>query len=158
MTYGWALLVIAVVIAVLVVINPFSAPTVCKFDSLGFVCDQPTMDSNGKLYVLVTNTNNNDIALTGIACVADRATVPPAAMQDVSMDVPRQSQIDTSKVGTMAGASGVVCRNSGGGVGLPAGSDFTGKLWLRYRNSEDPATYPNRTAGASISMKVVQAS
>ena len=64
MTYGWALLVIVIVIAILLIMNPFSAPQSCKFDQIGFACDNAVVTTGGVLLMGVINGNNNAISVS----------------------------------------------------------------------------------------------
>ncbi|MCX6769266.1 MAG: hypothetical protein NT051_01150, partial [Candidatus Micrarchaeota archaeon] len=76
-TYGWALLVIVIVIAALVVINPISTPASCSFPT-GFNCPNiPAIDTNGSLYVRVVNSNNNEITVLRAICTEDKSMTPP---------------------------------------------------------------------------------
>ena len=148
-TYGWALLIIFIVIAALMVIAPVSTPATCRFDQIGFTCPVPSINTAGKLYMRMANSNNNDILITGIKCTDNRANTPPAAAQwtKVSLALTRQSELDLS-------APNIVCTRSDGSHTFAVAEDFTGRLWIMYKNTEDPANYPNRTASAVLSTKV----
>jgi len=82
MTYGWALLVIVIVIAILLVIlgRMVKGTPDCTFESAGFVCNQPTPPQirdcrsvflpNGKcLYFVFQHTLNEPINITKITFV-----------------------------------------------------------------------------------------
>lgn len=150
MTYGWALLVIVIVIAILLIINPFSAPQGCRFEQIGFTCGNPLINSNGQLYLSVVNGNNNAIKVVKIACTSDKSPAPPSfgAGLATAITVPRQGNLTLN---------GEQCKKDAStNVALAAGSEFSGKLWLWYQNDEDPASYPNRTISANIVAKAVQ--
>ena len=80
MTYGWALLVIVIVIASLVFVNPFAAPDTCIFSTTHLSCsnqrliseDSSTSSSGNALTnVVYANIQNNEpkpIAIYGMAC------------------------------------------------------------------------------------------
>jgi len=148
MTYGWALLVIVAVIAILLVINPFASPQSCKFDQVGFLCSNPVIATDGKLYMKVTNANNNAVNITKIICTTNKSNTPPTLGSTSSSVLVRKN--DVLEISTL----GVVC--SGGN--FAAGSEFSGKVWVFYRNEEDDPSYPLRTASAVITTKVVAAS
>ncbi|MCX8196775.1 MAG: hypothetical protein N3G80_00440 [Candidatus Micrarchaeota archaeon] len=150
MTYGWALLVIVVVIAILLIINPLQPPTGCRFDSLGFLCSEPLVTSSGKLYLKITNANQNNILIYGMNCTTNRAPSPPSFSPPSSpiRTLQRQEQYEFNI--TCVDANGVAVTPS-------AGSDFAAKLWIFYKNQEDGASYPVRSISANIVSKVVSA-
>ena len=83
MTYGWALLVIVIVIAVLLYINPFRAPEQCIFDQAGFLCNKPILfattghDTNGNvLHAQLTSGQRQNIVITDMVCLKSRANPP----------------------------------------------------------------------------------
>ena len=146
MTYGWALLVIVIVIAILLMINPFSAPQGCRFDSLGFVCGNPVIQADGTLYLSITNGNNNNVNICGVVCTSDKSPTPPTAPTCSNILLPRQA---------IATLNGVQCKKDNVDLTLSSGAEFSGKLWLFYRNEEDGSGYPIRTASASVTTKAV---
>ena len=156
MTYGWALLVIVIVIGILLWMNPFSAPQGCRFDQIGFTCENPVIDSNGALYMKVTNNNNNAINLIGLACVQDRSNNLPTFRNELDKQqfINRQGSFDTSNESIR-----LYCHKFDGTAlsSLQSGSEFSGKVWVFYRNEEDGSNYPIRSTGATIVTKVVAA-
>jgi hypothetical protein len=71
MTYGWALLVIVIVIAILMFINPFQLET-CMFTTPGFHCEGHRLVVDGDnvaLYATITNANQKAIDVVAIAFV-----------------------------------------------------------------------------------------
>lgn len=160
MTYGWALLIIVIVLAALVALNPISTPATCRFDQVGFGCNElPTMNTQGKLYLRVTNSQNNDISIIDAVCIDDKSATPPAwgatplyGNGAASLLVPRQGMVDLST----AQGKAVTCHKGSvaGPSSFSVGEEFSGRVWIKYRNTEDPATYPNRTASATVTMKV----
>ncbi|MDE1832974.1 MAG: hypothetical protein KGH58_00975 [Candidatus Micrarchaeota archaeon] len=71
MTYGWAILVIAVVVAIIFQLGIFSGVpslgTSC-LASTGYLCTSPQLYTNGNLVVNVGQFTGQTITLTGIAC------------------------------------------------------------------------------------------
>jgi len=153
MTYGWALLVIVIVIAILLIMNPFSAPQSCRFDQIGFTCDAPALASTGFLYVKFTNGNNNAVKLYGVQCTQAKSATPPTFTAPASplATIQRQDYYQLNST------NAVKCTDSSGAalVGLKAGTDFSGKVWVYYKNDEDGSDYPMRTASANLVTKVV---
>ena len=147
MTYGWALLVIVIVIAILLVMNPFSAPQTCRFDSIGFACNNIAVKAtDGTLLGSITNGNNNGIIVKDVVCTKDKTNTPPAFSPPtgfVETTVSRQGIYDIPTT--------VKCDTTG-----VAGADFSGKIWVYYSNDEDnPATYPVRTTSANLITKFI---
>ena len=153
MTYGWALLVIAIVISVLVLINPFSPPQGCRFDTVGFTCDPPAFKNDAghtTLYLNILNGNNNNIIIKKLYCTSDKSSAAPTLNAPyLAINVPRQSNY------TIRGETCYISPGNAMGT-TRAGTDFSGKLWLLYKNEEDPSGYPDREVSATIAGKVSQ--
>ena len=148
MTYGWALLVIVIVIAILLIINPFSAPQGCRFDDLGFSCSNPVADSSGQLYVRVTNGQSSNIKVAGVVCTTDRTPNAPQNTGQFSGSLLRQEYADIK---------GICCEPSGCSAGsLNSGQDFSGKIWVFWQTDDEAsAGYPvYHTSSASFVTKV----
>lgn len=159
MTYGWALLVIVIVIAILISLNLFSAPQGCSFERVGFTCGSPVIDTNGLLFLPLTNGNPNNIKLVGVVCTADKspsAPEAPAAGTRGYFDrlLVKQSTYDVSNNTT---AQPSCTKADGTAFTSNAGADFSGKVWVFYRNEEDGSAYPIRTASANLVTKTVKA-
>ena len=78
MTYGWAILLIAVVIGVLFQLGVFAGPQL-PFVCLGnpsFLCANETFGSSGGLTITFGYTSGPPITITGLACNVTQA-VPP---------------------------------------------------------------------------------
>jgi hypothetical protein len=150
MTYGWALLVIVIVIAILLIMNPFSTPQSCRFESVGFGCESPLFSvANSALYAKVVNGNNDAIKIFGVACTQSKSSTPPAY---TALGTP----VVVSKQDTYT-VTALQCTDSSG-VPIPAntlkqGSEFSGKLWVFYKNNEDASTYPVRSVSATLTTK-----
>ena len=171
MTYGWALLVIVIVIAILLLINPFSAPQGCRFDQLGFTCSNAIVTgSNGFVYLSVTNGNSNAITVTNVTCVSGTSpTTPPFTTQYTSgvngafwYNSLIQPQTTFSLTNYTTGVAGtytqnVTCRmgynNPAVFSGTP-GTTFSGLVYIYYKNQQDPPNYPDRVAVATVTTKV----
>ena len=155
MTYGWALLVIVIVIAILLVMNPFSQPQSCRFDQIGFTCEGPVISaSTGILYVKIMNGNNNAIKLYDVQCTPSKSASAPASTLTTTVvaTIQRQDTFQVNATTSLNGVNGVKCATAGS---LKAGTDFSGKVWIYYKNAEDGNDYPMRSASATLTTKAV---
>lgn len=156
MTYGWALLVIVIVIAILLIINPFAAPQGCRFDSVGFQCaNNVVVTTGGKLFMSITNANNNAIKVYQVACTTDKSSAVPTMGAPYATPPNIQRQANFNVNSTYPVATGIICQKDGSPYSAPAGTEFSGKVWIFYKNEEDGSDYPYRTASANIGTKVV---
>ncbi len=172
MTYGWAILVIVIVIAVLAMIFPKPIEQ-CLFDQAGFLCDKPILMVNGRpaptdapvaslLHAQLLNRQSQSIVVTGIMCVGSRVQ-PPG---DVGV-WPTESQFERTMgyqesmdVGNFEDNSQnrlyVTCYSSVDGSGavtpltLRAGDSFSGRLYVAYRYADDPQDAPSKIVGANL--------
>ncbi|MFA6489480.1 MAG: hypothetical protein WCT52_02260 [Candidatus Micrarchaeia archaeon] len=161
MTYGWALLVIVIVIAILVSLNLFSAPQGCSFERVGFTCGAPLIDTAGNLFLPLTNGNPNNIKLVGVVCTADKTPNAPEAPSSghgyfANMTMLKQSTYDLGNTT----ATQPICTKVDGITPFETnpGADFSGKIWVFYHNEEDGDNYPLRTVSANLVTKTVKAS
>ncbi|MBU0533085.1 hypothetical protein KKB44_06350 [Candidatus Micrarchaeota archaeon] len=161
-TYGLALFVILVVLAILVavVLPSLRAPETCQFTQPGFTCNQ-------KAHVIVTDASNNvrillqldngqgkAITLTGISCVTsstgnvEKSNVEPlasavlmAAGESVTVGDPLESDITIE----------VPCKNEDGTTTvLSANSNYKGAIGITYRYQDDVPGAPERLAVATV--------
>jgi len=150
MTYGWALLVIVIVIAVLIVMNPLKASPQCLFDQAGFACNQPNVPvitaANGTLSGKVTNGQQASIKIYSVSCTTNRtAPAAPAATATVLATLASQQQSDLGLP-----PLSVRCGKTDGTYVYATGEDFNGKLYIYYKFSDDGASYPYRLASANL--------
>jgi len=78
MTYGWAILLIAIVLAALFSLGVFSSSsligTACVASS-GFLCQSPLLNNDGIMSVTFGQTQfSSGITITGLNCSASTAT------------------------------------------------------------------------------------
>ncbi|MCX8194857.1 MAG: hypothetical protein N3G22_02005 [Candidatus Micrarchaeota archaeon] len=156
MTYGWAILVIAIALSILVLINPFSPPPGCRFDQVGFSCTQPAFGSNSTdtfVFVTIYNGNNNNIRIftNSTRCTADKSNAPPTAPPSSSPNITVVRQGNYTITRLRCFRTGDIPLG-----GQASGTDFSGKLWIFYQNEEDDPSYPVRIASASISGKITR--
>jgi len=152
MTYGWAILVIIIVIAVLFyigILNPTNvAPDSCTMPP-GLACRAYKLDTEGKLSLTWAQATGHRINVTGIYCTQEQETVTSAQLDTyvpgVTILTGREKEI--SPVGT----SYVQCRDGlGNPIGGAVGDMYRGKLWIRYVE-EDTGT--DRIIPGDISTK-----
>ncbi len=157
MTYGWALLVIVIAIAILLIINPFAPPQGCRFDQVGFSCNNPVIQSSSALFLQINNGNNNAIKVCKVVCTTDK-TAPTLATCGTPLVTLRNGQTYETTV-TGAGGHTTNCYTNAGATVLlnpAAGASVTAKVYLFYQNEEDTTSYPPRTAIATVTTKAVQ--
>lgn len=173
LTYGWALLVIVIVVAALMYLNPGKAPEQCLFQNAAFVCDnRPLLQADGlnppRLFAKVINANPKPIVVYGLACMQGRQNLGPvcgnggwACPDDskYSVQIPSgqvldyQEDFNTGSISwtSFAGQAWVECRDSSGNLlTLKAGNDFRGQLFVAYKYRDDPDAMPPKVVSADI--------
>jgi len=171
MTYGWALLVIVIVIAVLMWINPFKAPEQCIFDQAGFTCSGPRMianytvsgvTTNNVLFADITNGNQKAIKINAIACVQGRSNPKATWQEDSHFTVDGNKSLEYQglfNIGSYPTDSSVTkntrCYKDWNGASLPPGSnqDFSGRLYVAYKFADEPDAIPSKVVGANVVVK-----
>jgi len=154
MTYGWAILVLVIVLAVLAYFLPrlTKTPEVCQFTQ-GFSCTEPAIVNEGGVVKVAFNLQNGKgqaINVSQVLCTtastadADRtfATAVPAADQRMS-----------------AGASeriNATCKDkSGTTITMAPNSDFRGTIVVYYNFENDVISVP-RIADAILTGPVLK--
>ncbi|VVB57606.1 Uncharacterised protein [uncultured archaeon] len=180
MTYGWALLVIVIVIAVLLYINPFRAPEQCLFDQAGFLCSKPVLlvsgaDAGGArvnslLHATLTNGQRETIVIQGVMCLSTRVPPPgefgqwPTASGLGTTVVTRtlgyQESLDLGNFtadGSTTPDSSVQCLTTTDFtpgnthvVTIRPGETFSGRLYVAYNYASDTPGTPAKIVGANI--------
>ena len=162
MTYGWAILIIVVVLAILAFYLPqlIKAPESCLFTSQGFSCNEekPAIyfnESEGVVRVRFRLDNQQ-----GEAVVLKRAVCTTMPIGDIDKEYIEGG--DYSDVGgdvdISAGGSEIIdipCVDKDGeGVDLSPGSEFRGAIAIEYNYRDDLAPTA-RTATATLSGPVL---
>ncbi|VVB66360.1 Uncharacterised protein [Candidatus Gugararchaeum adminiculabundum] len=144
MTYGWAILVIIIILAALLYLGILGPQTIksCTFSGSEIFCNtakltaDPTSTTGVKLSLEVQNGAPKTINIVGVACTAS-ATAPTMTGYVVgtaanSKQVPSGQK--SSLPGDLSGgAYTLYCTDgSGAAVTLPAGQPYTGKIYLAY--------------------------
>ncbi|MFA5108330.1 MAG: hypothetical protein WC492_02230 [Candidatus Micrarchaeia archaeon] len=152
MTYGWALLVIVIVIAVLMFIKPFGAPETCLFQQSGFACEGhrfsagTTGNPDGAFYAKITNGQQKAIVVSKVACVTGSQS--PSTWTAISTD----NNVGAEQyIAALWSGNGVKCYDADGNVfPLEKGSDFSGRLYIQYKYKGEPDSIPVKTTIATI--------
>jgi len=132
MTYGWAILVIIIVIAVLFyigVLNPRNVtPTSCTFPP-GISCASFKLVDDGTLYLTIGQATGKRINVTGILCTQAQtsAAAPSAQWTTLSPQVPMTN-------GESASLGSFNCYSASGTTPLGGSDGETAKfkIWLNY--------------------------
>jgi len=124
MTYGWAILVIVIVIAVLFyigVLNPANVtPVVCTFPP-GFSCASYKLASNGTLDLKIGQATGHRVQLTGIACTQ---ALEPQNWTTLNINISN---------GLSAYLGEINCTTEEGEVAIGANGDTSKfRVWMNY--------------------------
>lgn len=160
MTYGWALLVIVIVIAILLWLVPLSASEQCTFSTAGLSCNQPAnpvLGKDGKLYGKLTNGLSTSINVTAMACTASTGNVNKsdsvvASGFTANNTASPQGSVEISALSS-AGKLVRCYKIDGTTTTYASGESFSGKIWVWYKYASDQSTYPDRVATATFTTK-----
>lgn len=143
LTYGWAILIMVVVVAVLYylgVITPHT-PTFCTFENQVFSCKAFKLTSNtgnaGGLILDLAQTTGHDILIVGFNCTTNQTwseTDFTTAGQNVT--VPANSDMPLNGTATSMGP--LPCyKNDNSLIGASdSGSSYRGKIYIHYWDLE----------------------
>jgi len=137
MTYGWAILVIIIVIAVLFyigVLNPRNVtPTTCTFPP-GISCSSFKLQESGVLSLTIGQATGHRINVYNISCT--QQSVPDAAWVTMNKNISNgeSAALDTGAIN---------CQNSLGAQATgTAGETAKFKIWLQYTELDtNPVTH-----------------
>ena len=122
MTYGWAILIIAVVLAVLFQLGVFSSAsftsTSCTAQA-GFLCAHPIMNTTGNVLITLGQAGSQTITVTALGCSNSTAEPSFVSLPKDIVLTPDQSNA-TSAVFQCPIVSQVL------------GTPFAGYLWVEY--------------------------
>ena len=153
MTYGWAILIIMVVLAVLFylgVLNPAGlTPNQCTFPA-GVTCvTYKLMSSTGLLVLDIGQGTGKTIRVTGVFCGSNStSSYMPSSINynpvaNVTITSGSHAFVATTSTGP-AGINNVTCRDPGGNTldpGLTAmGSQYIGKVFINYTEVDSNLT------------------
>ena len=160
MTYGWAILVIVIVLALLAFYLPslIKSPENCLFSQPGFSCNEKkaaivlNSTTNGvDLGFSLSNKQSEGIKVVGVLCTTDSVG---------NLD---KTQMDTFQAGSIASGASTAfstpCLKTDNGVSnavnMKANSDFKGTLAVWYNFDSDLSSTPNRLATATVTGTVL---
>lgn len=164
-TYGLALFVILIVLAILVavVLPSLKAPETCQFTQPGFTCNMKPhtlvadTDNDVRLLFQLDNGQGKSVIVRGVLCtVAPAGNVRKTDVTLFSSDLPMAAGESVTVGGPNADIQGVVaCENEDGtGLKLAPNSNFRGSLGVVYRYAEDQPDAPDRLAVATVTGSV----
>ncbi len=144
MTYGWAILLIAIVAGVIFgsgLLNPASATSsFCSLEA-GFSCEQYYMYANGILSVSVLQTTSGPLTVTAIGCNTNATQITTANVPATTLQIDQNSTFD------------VQCMAGGSQFSGSIGQLFTGHLQINYT---DITTGFPQTVFGSVSVKIAR--
>ncbi len=140
MTYGWALLAIVIVIALLLFLNPFGTGESCVAEP-GFDCGNPLpyLKSNGELEVTLRNGQATAINVTGYNCTVEA-----------------KANSFTSYSPSLVINTGGQAKLTGQCPGVSPGQLFQGYLHVRYHYVNEPGTTQQRVIPLKVRVKASQ--
>jgi len=166
-TYGLALFVILIVLAILVavVLPSLQAPETCQFTQPGFGCSTKkhvvVSDINNEVNILfqLDNHQGKSVIITDVMC----STATPGdvrksdlAIRDPDAIAPANGQMSAGSTKSFGGTGAdlpaeIPCYDESGNLLiLTSGSNFKGSLAVTYRFSEDVPGAPERLAVATV--------
>ena len=119
MTYGWSILIIAVVIASLIelgVFNSSSTSTSACIGTTGYSCTNPTLYASGALITKLGQIGTGSITITGTACTRNSTVTTITPVSNTTLQSEQQQSI-IFHCPLTANATG---------------TQFTGHLWIEY--------------------------
>jgi len=158
MTYGWAILIIAVVLGALFSLGVFSGTSLLGTSCIaspGFLCQNPVLSASGAL-TFSFGQNTGATVYNAIIWVANQSTTPgpsPTFFTAKSF-VGNMSTYSSYQNGLTSGQTITVSISLPGYKGAAIGTPFSGYVWLAY-NSTSPSGQANLLAKvATIIVKV----
>ena len=150
MTYGWAILIIMVVLAVLFylgVLNP-PIPEPCVFPAR-VTCISSKLNTAGNLTLIIGQGTGHPIMVTGVNCTmnssATWATDNAATLvysPAFNINITSGGQATVAQILGAGALGNVACKDANGGAiaGVAAGSAFNGKIYIKYTEQDTSIT------------------
>ena len=156
-TYGWAILVIIVVLAIIfTILSTIHAPQYCLFDDAGMVCSDPVLPAitrDAYLYGKITNVLGKGIILKGTLCVDQPPD--PLSYDDNRTNTDMYGKELKYGEGFFVNEFDLQCYTGNKVVNLTQDS-FHGHLYVWYNYKTDPPDYPPRYLHALFNVEVAQ--
>jgi len=128
MTYGWAILAVVIVVAVLFYLGVFSprnvAPNSCQLPA-GFSCYSFKISGNASLYLDLGQSTGKKVRITGIAC--SKADSPSLASANITIDSGSHAVVANSNV---------TCKEPNDSSPGNSSSYYRGKIVISYTEIE----------------------
>lgn len=166
MTYGWAILVIVIVIAALLFLNPFKSPETCLFQQPGFSCSDVkplayldpagTNPSQVQMKFSILNKNPSEVKIYKIVCT----TKPIGDLKyEDFVGAPLSAPITISQGGSST--IDIPCDAASGSLKLSVNTEFKGSVAMWYSYSNDPdygdsSKAIKRSVSATVTTSVLQ--
>jgi len=151
MTYGWAILIIAVVLGALFSLGVFSGSSLLGTSCIaspGYFCQNPVLTPSGSNGALTFSFGQN----TGATVYNAIIYVEPQSQSPGSPASFFPSNY--TNVGTLASGQTINPTITISGFGKPIGTPFTGYVWLSYNGSSSSGTSNLIAKVATIIVKV----
>ncbi len=149
MTYGWAILVIVIVLAALLYLGIFTpiTPEVCMMPA-GINCQKTYLSSaNDNIDVTLVNGLQKSIAVMEMKCTQESA---PTAFDEVKVD---GTDLAVSMGQAFSPETALDCYDSTGAAAtFDNGEQYSGKLYIRYYFKDEGSGSP-RTIVGTITVK-----
>lgn len=150
MTYGWALLIIAVVLAALYYLGVFSTigitGTSCVTSS-GFLCTQPTLTTSGALTFNFGQSTGATLYNLELGCAATPSVTSVTFNSITAAGVVQVATTtgNTFANGQSATVSGLPCYGGNlNPIGIQSiGASYTGYIWISYTTSSSAESASN---------------
>jgi len=144
MSYGWAIVIIVVALAVLVYLGVFSAggktPDICSFPP-GIQCRTFRLETDGSLNTTIYNGFSDKIVITNVACTSEQ---PTAQGEPPSWESANES-IDAGYVGSVDFAA---CKLGDGTTATgKLGDTYRGRLYIKYYLQSEGSGSPSVIRG-----------
>ncbi|MEM3227507.1 MAG: hypothetical protein QXR58_02335 [Candidatus Micrarchaeaceae archaeon] len=141
MTYGWAILIISIVLGALAAMGLFNPSTYinsqCIFPA-EFSCINSYMSTSGLLSVNIEQSSSAPINITAIGCNTNATTV----------DMVQESPAIYVPIGSNVTFSGIQCYSAGTPFSGRVGTVFHGYVILNYTNVQ--TGFPHTTIGSLL--------
>jgi len=156
-TYGWALLIMIILLAfILLILSNLNAPQYCFFDEKGVSCSDPTLPAitkDGYLLAQITNGLNKGIYLKGLLCV-DEPPDPLSYLDNRTKYIVPKEYLAPNQA-FLVNKYNLTCYSGNTVVNLSEKS-FHGHLYVWYNYVTDPPGYPERYMHAMFNIDVLQ--
>ncbi len=162
-TYGLALFVILIVLAILVavVLPTLQAPETCQFNQPGFGCSERqhvlVSDSNDdvKLLFQLDNQQGESVVITGVYCTTApsgdiRRSDVESRGEVLEESMPAGSSLSFGNEDSDVNVDVFCYDDAGSSYKLAAGSNFRGTLAITYKFAQEVPGAPDRLALATV--------